>query len=216
MARPGGIAGLDARMKTVPSTEFSQRFSSKQECYRFVSFHCGIYCDSPATFSIHHLRSIVQGQRKTIKSKDVCQVHVPHFDSLSIAHMLEFASNYPEVFQILPEEKREINVLHRQYIANVIFYVAGKEFTNWIEERLKERTEKLLNDRSMNIHMDPEIYEIYKQSNSISGKFLYLIHNLTIFNIVSKGISGHLMKASTVRRKTKAQRQQEQSEEARK
>ena len=206
MARPGGIAGMDARLRTVPSTEFSQRFSSKQECYRFVSFHCGIYCDSPATFSIHHLRSIVQGQRKTIKSKDVCQVHVPHFDSLSIANMLEFAKGYPEVFMILPEEKREIAILHRQYIANVIFYVAGEEFTAWIDRRLKERTEKLLEDRSMNIHMDPEIYEIYKQSNSISGKSSIMIIILIFFTIVSKGISGHLMKATAVRRKTKAQR----------
>jgi hypothetical protein len=58
----------------------------------------------------------------------------------------------------------------------------------------------------MNIHMDPEIYEIYKQSNSISGKLLFFISKLIFFNIVSKGISGHLMKASAVRRKTKAQR----------
>ena len=70
--------------------------------------------------SIHHLRGIVSGNRKTIKSKDVCQVHVPHFDSLSIEKMLDFAKNYPEVFEILPEEPREINILHRQYIANVI------------------------------------------------------------------------------------------------
>ena len=120
--------------------------------------------------SIHHLRGIVSGNRKTIKSKDVCQVHVPHFDSLSIEKMLDFAKKYPEVFEILPEESREINILHRQYIANVIYYVAGKDFTDWIDKKLKERTERLLEDRSMNIHMDPEIYEIYKQQNSISGK----------------------------------------------
>ena len=113
MARPGGIAGPESRMKTVPASEFSQRFSGKNECFRFVSFHCGIYCDTPQTMSIHHLRGIVSGNRKTIKSKDVCQVHVPHFDSLSIEKMLEFAKKYPEVFEILPEEPREINILHR-------------------------------------------------------------------------------------------------------
>ena len=47
MARPGGIAGPEARMKTVPASEFCQKFQSKNECYRFVSFHCGIYCDTP-------------------------------------------------------------------------------------------------------------------------------------------------------------------------
>ena len=47
--------------------------------------------------------------------------------------MLEFAKDYPEVYQILSEEQREIDILHRQYIANVIFFVAGKEFTDWID-----------------------------------------------------------------------------------
>ena len=54
----------------------------------------------------------------------------------------------------------------------MIYYVAGKDFTDWIDKRLKERTERLLEDRSMNIHMDPEIYEIFKKQDSISGKYL--------------------------------------------
>ena len=65
------------------------------------------------------------------------------FDSLSTAKMLDWAQDYPEVFEILPAETAEINALHRQYIANVIYYIAGKKFTDWIDEQLKKRTQKI-------------------------------------------------------------------------
>ena len=71
----------------------------------------------------------------------------------------------------MPAEQEEIENLHRQYIANVIYYIAGKDFTDWIDKRLKERTQKLTEERQMNIKMDPEIYKIFQASQSISGKF---------------------------------------------
>ena len=129
-----------------------------------------MYLDHPSVISLAHCRQICSGDRKTIKCKDVRHVHVPQFDSLSIAHMLEFAKGYPEVFEILPSEEREIAILHRQYVANVIFYVAGQEFTKWINQRLHDRVEKLREDRNLNIKMDPEIYDIFQKSQSISGK----------------------------------------------
>ena len=72
--------------------------------------------------------------------------------------MLEFAAAFPEVFEILPRERSEIDVLHRQYVANVIYYVAGKDFTDWIDRQLQDRTKRLTDERNMNITMDPEIF----------------------------------------------------------
>ena len=35
---------------------------------------------------------------------------------------------------------------------------------------MNERTKKLAESRNMNVKMDPELYEIFKNSTSVSGK----------------------------------------------
>ena len=105
-----------------------------------------------------------------LKSKDIKYIHVPYFDNLSVAKMLEWAKKHPEVFTALPQEKAEIESLHRTYIANVIYTVAGEDFQDWVDKKMKERTKRIAEERDLNIKMDPEIYEIFKKSTSISGK----------------------------------------------
>ena len=98
MANRNGIANADQRKVGVNSSEFSQRFSSKQETFRFLATECGIYLDSYETMSIFHLKDIISGSRQHIKSKDVKFCHVPQFSSLSVEKMLEFALVYPLVY----------------------------------------------------------------------------------------------------------------------
>ena len=128
--------------------------------------------------SIYHLKDIISGNRQSIKSKDVKFVHVPHFQGLSVENMLEFAKPYTNVHQILPSQQGEIENLHRGCIANVIYTVAGDDFTDWIDRKMKERTQKLTEEKNLNIKMDPEIFKIFKNSTSISGKctFVYLFN----------------------------------------
>ena len=120
--------------------------------------------------SIFHLKDIISGAKKHIKSKDVKHIHVPSFSGLSIENMLQFAKGYPMVYQILPSEQGEIEHLHRQYVANCIYTIASDDFTDWIDKKMKERTEKLTQERDLSIKMDPEIYQIFKDSTSVSGK----------------------------------------------
>ena len=80
---------------------------------RFVAQECGIALDEYKVVSIYHLREIVMGKRKTIKQADLKHIHVPQFEGLSKEKMLEWAMAYPEVFQILPSDQREVDVLHR-------------------------------------------------------------------------------------------------------
>ena len=47
---------------------------------------------------------------------------------------------------------------------------SGSDFTDWIDKKMKERTQKLTEQKNLNIKMDAEIYKVFKQSNSISGK----------------------------------------------
>ena len=67
MANRNGIANADQRKVGVNSSEFNQRFSSKQETFRFLATECGIYLDTYETMSIYHLKDIVSGNRKHIK-----------------------------------------------------------------------------------------------------------------------------------------------------
>ena len=180
MANRNGIANVDQRRVSVNATEFSSRFSSKMECFRFLSTECGVYLDDYKVMSIYHLRDVMAGQRRSLKSEEVRHIHVPYFDSLSVAKMLEWAKRHPEVFNVLPREQGEIENLHRNYIANVIYTIVGEDFRDWINKKMDERTKRLAEERDMNIKMDPEIYKIYKNSTSISGK-CYYIFDINLF-----------------------------------
>ena len=98
MANRNGIANSDQRKVGVNSSEFSHRFSSKEECFWFLATECGIYLDTYETMSIFHLKDVISGARQHIKSKDVKHIHVPHFPGLSVDNILEFARAHPSVF----------------------------------------------------------------------------------------------------------------------
>jgi len=59
--------------------------------------------------TVWHLRDLVAGKRRLVKSKDIKHLHVPQFDGLSTADILEYAKRFPEVFQALPSEQNEID-----------------------------------------------------------------------------------------------------------
>jgi hypothetical protein len=69
--------------------------------------------------------------------------------------MLTWAKRHPNVSLALPVEKAEVENLHRGYIANVIYTLVGEDFKDWVDKKLKERTKKLMEEREMNINMDP-------------------------------------------------------------
>ena len=104
MASKNGIADVHDRKVGVTSSEFSQRFSSKQECFRFLATEVGAYLDAYNTMSIFHLRDIISGNRVLIKSKDIKHIHVPQFPGMSVEKMLEWAKRHPEVYAALPSE----------------------------------------------------------------------------------------------------------------
>ena len=97
MARQGGIASAEDRLVKVTAQEFSAVASSKQEVYRFLATEVGAYLDSYNTMTVWHLRDIMAGKRKMIKSKDIKHLHVPLFEGLSTRDILDWAKQYQEV-----------------------------------------------------------------------------------------------------------------------
>ena len=60
--------------------------------------------------------------------------------------MLYHAKKNAQVMKALPTEPREIDKLPRSYISNVIYTIVGDKFKNWVDEKVKERTEKLVKE----------------------------------------------------------------------
>ena len=84
--------------------------------------------------------------------------------------MLAFGQNFASVSESLPSVRKEIMNLHRQYIANVIYTRLGDAFSRWVDERVNARHKRVADERNLNIELDPEIAEIFRNSNAISGK----------------------------------------------
>ena len=61
---------------------------------RIFSLECGLYLSSMNTMTIWHLRDLAAGKRLKIKAKDVAEIHIPNFEGLTTADLLEFGMKY--------------------------------------------------------------------------------------------------------------------------
>ena len=86
--------------------------------------------------------------------------------------MLEKARQLPDLMLHLPDE-REIHLLPRQWLANVIYTKYGQQFKDWVDAHIKARHEKFASKNNLLINMDPEIAQALKQSTQISSKFVF-------------------------------------------
>ena len=92
--------------------------------------------------------------------------------------MLAEAKQDPELMNYLPEEK-ELHLLPRQWIANVIYTRLGEQFKAWGDHHVKERHEKYVQRHNCLIDMDPEIAAAFNQSTMVSSKYCA---GLTLYN----------------------------------
>lgn len=81
--------------------------------------------------TVFHLRDLVNGNRHKIKCEDVKIFHLPHYEGMTIADMLDFAQPWPIVAQSLPAIRREVLKLHRDYVSSVIYTLVGDPFSVW-------------------------------------------------------------------------------------
>ena len=89
----------------ITSTEFSSRFSSKIECFRFLASECKVYLPKPEHVTIWHLRDIASGTKTHIKSDKVKHIAIPQYEGLTISDMLEYVDEKPVVMRYLPIQK---------------------------------------------------------------------------------------------------------------
>jgi len=58
--------------------------------------------------------------------------------------MIYNAKKFPGFLNYLPADEREVEKLPRAYIANLIYTIVGDKFRTWIEEKIQERTKKIM------------------------------------------------------------------------
>ena len=74
------------------------------------------------------------------------------------------ALKYPEVAYYLPDAK-ELAKVPRQWLANVIYSVAGQPFGDWVDAVITSRNSKIVASDNKFIAMDPQVYAAFQASN---------------------------------------------------
>ena len=116
------------------------------------------------------MKAIVDGSKKFIHQDKVRHLSVPQYEGLGIKQMLVEAQKYAIMEDYLPDEQ-DWKKIPRQWLINLIYTLVGKPFSDWAQECMKARNEKLLNEQKLAIAMDPEILRCFNESTYISSKF---------------------------------------------
>ena len=75
----------------VTAAEFSAKFRSKPEVFRFLSYECNAYLPPYDSVTVWHLRDLAGGKRTIVKATAIKTIQVPHFEGLSVERMLAHA-----------------------------------------------------------------------------------------------------------------------------
>ena len=161
--------------------EWGAKARDKKECYHQVAHVFGAYVPEVDHITSWHLRDLCTGTKKMIKGTEVKYLHVPHYEHLSVEDFLTFLEQYPFAQMCLPDRKKEIMKLGRQYIINVIFTRVGQKFKDWVDERVNHRHEEVKLEGKKYIELDRQCAEVFYSNKAVSTK---------------KGCSYHMFKAS--------------------
>ena len=77
-----------------------------------------------------------------IENDKVKVIHVPSYDSLTMVKVLEYVKENEEALQYLPDPK-DILLLPREYLMNLLHSVYGASFKQWVDVRCNVRNKKL-------------------------------------------------------------------------
>ena len=101
--------------------------------------------------TIYYLKDLISGDRRcrflssisiliyinsvVIKSDQVRHLHVPQYDTLTIALLYAEMVKIPEVLTYLPVPK-EVKKLPKQFLVNLAYSIVGDDFAAWVKQRI--------------------------------------------------------------------------------
>ena len=119
--------------------------------------------------TIYFLKDLCNNKKLHLRNDQVKTIHVPQYKNLSLAKILDFASNQPRVFDYLPDEP-DLAKVPKQWVVDICAAIIGQEFREWVEDCKEERNEAMAQKREMMIDMDPEMAARFKASTHVSRK----------------------------------------------
>lgn len=194
---PMQINSNSKQIVKVSVKELAAKCRDKMEVYHLAAHACNIYLPSYDVVTVWHIRDLLAQTRTRILGTNVKHISVPQYEGLKVDAMLEFAGKHPAAMRCFPVREAETKKFPRQYLANCIFTIVGQPFKDWVNKKVEERHAKLIDDRDMTVEMDKEMYEIFAANKAVS---------------TSNGNSHNMLKASSKRRRTKAQIKEEKLE----
>jgi len=115
------------------------------------------------------LKDLANRKKLHLKNDQVKTIHVPQYKNLSLAKILDFASNQPRVFDYLPDEP-DLAKIPKQWVVDICAAIMGLEFREWVEDCKEERNEAMNQKREMMMEMDPDMAAKFKSSSHVSRK----------------------------------------------
>ena len=119
--------------------------------------------------TIYFLKDIVGRKKAHITNNQVVTLHVPQYEGLTVAKILQFALNQQGVAKYLPDDV-DLPKVPKQWIVNVYAAVIGEPFDAWVDEQIQERNVYMQEKREMMIHMDPDMAAKFNTSTHVSRK----------------------------------------------
>ena len=105
-----------------------------------------------------------------LKSDEAKHLHVPHYKTLTIKTILEYASAKDEVSPYLCDDI-DIPKLPRSFVCNLVFSICGDDFRLWVSQRVKQRNDKVAENQNLTLELDPEIANAFNNSVNISSRY---------------------------------------------
>ena len=157
--------------------DLASKCQSKSEFYNVLSTDGGLYLPPIQDATQGYLRSLMMGKKECLKSANVILIRVPHYKTLTIPKILEFARTKGDIDLYLPDYsyKKEPN---REWLCNVINTLIGEEFRKFIKAKVMLRKNTLIQKSNLKITAKPEFISIFESSQSVSvqkGKSHFLV-----------------------------------------
>ena len=157
--------------------DLSVKFKSKTELYKVLVQEGSIYLPPKQDSTQKILRSIMLGSKLYVKWGDVAVVKVPQYKGLHVKDLLRFAATKINIKKYLPDYEycKEPN---REWLCNLLNTLLGKDFQDYIKERIELRKRELIESKNLGVYAKDEFVNIFKKSQAVSsmkGKSHFLV-----------------------------------------
>ena len=109
----------------------------------------------------------MMGKKKYVSWENVKVIKVPQYKGLTVRDILNFANRNIHIERFLPEYDC-LKDPNREWLCNIINTIIPDKFQKYIELKIEERKQQLINSQNLGISVQPEFIKLFKQSKSIS------------------------------------------------